>query len=192
MWKQLQRTLALAAGISLLVPGTGWAEEGSASASSSVSAETKTAKPTPKGIVPDVVLTREGTFHGTLIDGEKKPLAKTKVALKRKGKLMTTAETNAEGEYSFTKLTTGAYQLEVLDQTVPVRAWKPNVAPEKALKQLDLAYIPDAEVVRAQFGYFDPVNTSILILGVAGVIIGGVAIAELESLEDDIQKLQSP
>jgi len=186
-WKQLQRSLAFAAGISLLAPATARTEETSPN-----SAAAKATSATPKLIVPDVVLNSQGALRGSLIDGEKKPLTKTPVTLKQGGKLVATVETDAQGEYTLLGLKTGVYQLVVQEQTFAVRVWMPAAAPPKAMKQLNMAYITDQEVVRAQFGYLDPVNTSLLLLGVAGVIIGGVAISELENLQDDIKSLQSP
>ncbi len=183
-WKQIQHALALAAGISLLVPSMAWTEDGKPT----VEAAQKAAKV----IVPDVVLGSDGTFKGTLIDGARKPLAKTKVILKKDGKLVTTVETNEKGVYTLPALKPGAYQIEIKEQTISVRVWKPAAAPPQSLKQLDMAYVPDADVVRGQFGYLDPVNTSLLLLGVAGVVLGAVAVSEINSLQDDVKKLQSP
>ncbi len=182
-WKRLQQALALVAGITLMLPGMAWTEETAAG---------RPVAKTAKLIVPDVVLNSEGSFQGTLVDGAKNPLVKTSVMLKQGGKLITTVETNDKGAYTLPGLKPGAYQLEILKQTVAVRLWKPAAAPPKAMKQLDMAYVPDANVVRGQLGYLDPVETSLLILGVTGVVLGGVAIAELNSLEDDINDLKSP
>ena len=182
LWKRLQHALALVAGITLGLPTLAWTED---------------AKPTapiarvPQGIVPDVALTRDGSFRGTLVDGFRQPLAKTQVILKQDGQLVTTVQTNDKGEYTLPGLKSGAYQLVIKDQTVAVRLWKATAAPAKAMKQLDMAYAPD-QVVRAQMGYLDPVNTSLLILGVTGVVLGAVAISELSELQDDVDKLQSP
>lgn len=183
-WKQWQHTLALAAGISLLVPTMAWTKDGKPAAAS--------AQKATKAIVPDVALASDGSFKGTLIDGARKPLAKTKVILMKDGKLVTTVETNEKGEYTLPSLKPGAYQIEVKKQTIAVRLWKPAAAPPQSLKQLDMAYVPDAQVVRGQFGYLDPVNTSLLLLGVAGVVLGAVAVSEISNLQDDVKKLQSP
>ena len=182
-WKRLQHTLALMAGIALMLPTLAWTEETKPSAS---------AAKAPKVIVPDIALTSEGAFQGSLVDGDRKPLTKTPVILKKDGKLVTTVETNDKGEYTLPGLKTGTYQLEIKDQTVAVRLWKAAAAPPKAMQKLDMAYAPDVKVVRAQLGYLDPVNTSLLILGVTGVVLGGVAISEINDLEDDVKKLQSP
>jgi hypothetical protein len=182
-WKRLQHALALVAGITLMLPSMAWTEEATASRPVAKAA---------KLIVPDIALNSEGAFKGTLVDGAKNPLVKTSVMLKKDGKLITTVETDDKGAYTVPSLKPGAYQLEILKQTVAVRLWKPAAAPPKAMKQLDMAYVPDANVVRAQLGYLDPVETSLLILGVAGVVLGGVAISELNQLEDDIQDLKSP
>ena len=186
-WKQLQRSLAFAAGISLLAPATVWTEE-----TSPAPASAKATNASPKLIVPDVVLSREGVLRGSLVDGKKQPLTKTPVKLTQAGKWVATVETNDKGEYTLPGLKTGAYLLEIQEQRFAIRVWRPAAAPPKAMQQLNMAYISDKEVVRAQLGYLDPVNTSLLLLGVAGVIIGGVAISELEDLEDDIKSLQSP
>lgn len=182
-WKRLQHALALVAGITLMLPGLAWTEDSTASPPVAKAA---------KLIVPDVMLNSDGSFKGTLVDGAKNPLTKTPVMLKKDGKLITTVVTNEKGAYTLPSLKPGAYQLEILKQTVAVRLWKPAAAPPKAMKQLDMAYVPDASVVRGQLGYLDPVETSLLILGVTGVVLGGVAIAELNGLEDDIDQLKSP
>lgn len=186
-WQQLQRSLALTAGISFLAPATAWTEE-----TPKTSAVSPAAGTAPKLIVPDVALSSEGALRGSLIDVEKQPLTKTLVTLKQGGKLVATVKTNEQGEYTLPGLKTGVYQLVIQEQTFAIRVWRPAAAPPKALKQLNMAYISDKEVVRAQLGYLDPVNTSLLLLGVAGVIIGGVAISELDDLQNDVKALQSP
>ncbi len=183
-WKRLQRTLAWTAGMTLLVPSVAWTEEGKPAAS--------TAAAPAKSIIPDVALGSDGSFKGTLIDGARKPLRKTPVTLKQDGKLVVTVQTNDKGEYILPSLKPGAYQLTIKEQTIAIRVWKPAAAPAKALQQLDMAYVPDADVVRGQFGYLDPVNTSLLLLGVTGVVLGSVAVAEINNLQDDVKKLQSP
>ncbi len=55
-----------------------------------------------------------------------------------------------------------------------------------------MAYVPDKDVVRGQFGYLDPVNTSLILLGITGVVLGAVAVNEINDLQDDVDKLQSP
>ena len=179
---------AFLAAAAFLLPTPIWSQEAKRPAGQSTS-ERKNA---PKAIVPDVLLSKNGSLRGTLIDGTRQPLKKTTVALKRDGKLISSTTTNDQGEYSFAKLKSGPYQLEIEKQTVAIRVWSPVAAPSQSLKQLDMAYVPDPDVVRGQFGYLDPVNTSLLLLGITGVVLGGVAIAEINDLEDDIKKLQSP
>lgn len=182
-WKRLQHALAMMAGITMMLPGVAWTEDAKASPPVAKAA---------KLIVPDVLLNSDGSFQGTLVDGAKNPITKTPVLLKKDGKVIATVVTNDKGVYTLPSLKPGAYQLEIMKQTVAVRLWKPAAAPPKAMKQLDMAYVPDANVVRGQLGYLDPVETSLLILGVTGVVLGGVAIAELNGLEDDIDALKSP
>lgn len=185
-WKRLQQTLALIAGLGLLVPTTVLSEERAPSDSKSSEA------PKVRAISPDIVLTSEGAFRGSLIDGSKKPMTQVTVTLKKDGQKVASVETDAKGVYTFPNLAQGAYQLEVQKQLVPIRVWKAAVAPPKALKQLDMAYVPNQDVVRGQFGYLDPVNTSLILLGVAGVVLGGVAVSEIKNVKDEVKKLQSP
>lgn len=182
-WKRLQHALAMVAGITLMLPGVAWTEDSPASPPAAKAA---------KLIVPDVVLSSDGTFKGTLVDGARNPLTKTPVLLNKDGKLLKTVETNDKGVYTLPGLKPGAYQLEIHKQSVAVRLWKSTTAPPQAMKQLDMAYVPDASVVRGQLGYLDPVETTLLVLGVAGVVIGGVVIGKLNALEDDVQQLKSP
>lgn len=181
-WKRLQQTLALIAGLGLVVPTAAMADERVA----------PRAAVAPKAISPDIALSANGAFRGTLIDGSKKPMANVTVTLKKDGQKVTSVQTDEKGTYTFPNLAQGAYQLEVQKQVVPIRVWKAAVAPPKALKQLDMAYVPDKDVVRGQFGYLDPVNTSLILLGITGVVLGAVAVNEINDLQDDVDKLQSP
>jgi hypothetical protein len=183
-WKRLQQTLALIAGLGLLVPTAAMAEEQLAPAQRAAAA--------PKAISPDIALSTSGAFRGSLIDGSKKPMTNVTVTLKKDGRKVTSVQTDEKGIYTFPNLAQGAYQLEVEKQLVPIRVWKAAVAPPKALKQLDMAYVPDKDVVRGQFGYLDPVNTSLILLGITGVVLGAVAVNEINDLQDDVDKLQSP
>lgn len=183
-WKQLQQTLALIAGLGLVVPTTAFTEDRAQ--------PTARAAAAPKAISPDIALNADGSFRGSLIDGTKKPMANVTVTLKKDGQKVASVQTDAKGVYTFPNLAQGAYQLEVQKQLVPIRVWKAAVAPPKALKQLDMAYVPDKDVVRGQFGYLDPVNTSLILLGVAGVVLGAIAVSEINNLQDDVDKLQSP
>ena len=65
-WKQLQQTLALIAGLGLVVPTTAFSEDRAQPAARAAA---------PKAISPDIALTAEGAFRGSLIDGSKKPMA---------------------------------------------------------------------------------------------------------------------
>jgi Carboxypeptidase regulatory-like domain len=182
-WKQLQQTLALIAGLGLVVPTTAFSDDRAQPAARAAA---------PKAISPDIALTAEGAFRGSLIDGSKKPMADVTVILKKDGQKVASVQTDAKGVYTFPNLAQGAYQLEVQKQLVPIRVWKAAIAPPKALKQLDMAYVPNKDVVRGQFGYLDPVNTSLILLGVAGVVLGAIAVSEINDLQDDVNKLQSP
>lgn len=190
---------AFLAALMLLCPAPLWSQEARRSPQPAASRPAKTAgdkatgqDTTAKAIVPDILLSKEGSLRGSLIDGARKPLMNTAVVLKQKGKLVASTRTNHRGEYTFANLRSGTFQVEIEKQVVSIRTWAPAAAPAKTLKQLDMAYVPDPEVVRGQFGYLDPVNTSLLLLGIAGVVLGGVAVSEINDLQDDVKKLQSP
>ncbi len=121
-WKRLQQTLALIAGLGLVVPTAVMAEERVA----------PRAAVAPKAISPDIALSANGAFRGTLIDGSKKPMANVTVTLKKDGQKVTSVQTDEKGTYTFPNLAQGAYQLEVQKQVVPIRVWKAAVAPPKA------------------------------------------------------------
>ena len=55
-----------------------------------------------------------------------------------------------------------------------------------------MAYVPNKDVVRGQFGYLDPVNTSLILLGVAGVVLGGIAVREISDVHKEVKKPDSP
>lgn len=149
------------------------------------------ARRTAAALVPDVALNTQGELTGQLLSGERKPLQKTKVSLVKDGKAVATTETREDGRYTFAGVAPGAYQVEVEKQLAAVRVWQAKSAPKSAIRSLDMAYAPN-QTVRAQYGFLDPVNTSLLLLGVTGVVLGAVAVAEVNELEDDIKQLQSP
>lgn len=182
-WKKLQQTLALVAGLGLVLPAHAWSQERKAPAPRAAA---------PKAITPDISLTADGSFRGSLIDGAKQPIAKAPVTLSKDGQKVASVQTDEKGSFQFANLNQGSYQLEVKDQKVAVRVWKAAVAPPKSLKQLDMAYVPNKDVVRAQFGYLDPVNTSLILLGIAGVVLGGIAVHEISDVHNEIKKQQSP
>ena len=182
-WKRLQQTLALIAGLGLVLPVNTWGDEQKPAAPRAAA---------PKAITPDISLSAEGAFRGSLIDGSKQPMNQIPVILKKDSQKVAAVQTDEKGHFTFPNLNPGAYQLEVKDQRVPVRVWKAAVAPPKALKQLDMAYVPNKDVVRGQFGYLDPVNTSLILLGVAGVVLGGIAVREISDVHKEVKKPDSP
>lgn len=184
VWMRLQRTLALMAGFGLLIPTAAMTEDRTPVPAKAAAA--------PKAISPDIAMTSEGEFRGSLIDGAKKPVTEIPVTILKNGQKVASVKTDKQGVFTFPNLSQGAYQLEVKGQRVPIRVWKAAAAPPKALKQLDMAYVPDRDVVRGQFGYLDPVNTSLILLGVAGVVLGAIAVSEINDVHDELKKQQSP
>lgn len=167
--------------LAILSPGVAFTEDSKATTSAKPSAKSAAA------LVPDVSLNTQGELSGRLLTGERVPLKQAKVSLLKAGKVIATTATRDDGQYAFAKVAPGTYQVEVEKQLAVIRVWQAKTAPKSAIKSLDMAYAPN-ETVRAQFGYLDPVNTSLLLLGVTGVVLGAVAISEIKSLEDSIDK----
>jgi hypothetical protein len=138
--------------------------------------------------VKDVALTRSGTFVGRVIDNGGKPLDGVVVRLTRRGE-ESSAETTTDGDgrFRFAKLKGGIYQLQTPQSETTYRMWSADAAPAQALKTVVIN--GTGPVMRAQLGYLDPANTTAILLGAAGVTLSAITLAEVDNLQDDVDKI---
>jgi hypothetical protein len=178
------RWAAALAALGTCLPANAMAEE----ARSSKPAEAAAPSETKPQTVKDVALTKSGNFVGRVIDKAGKPLDGVVVRLTRRGE-ETAAETttDSDGRFQFAKLKGGVYQLQTPQSETVYRMWSADAAPAQALKTVVVN--GTGPVMRAQLGYLDPANTTAILLGVAGVTLSAITLAEVDNLQDDVDKI---
>jgi hypothetical protein len=82
--------------------------------------------------VADIVLTREGTLRGVLINKQAGPLAGEQVVIRQGRRVVAEATTNKLGEFQVAKFRGGTYQLTSGKSTRPIRVWTASAAPKSA------------------------------------------------------------
>lgn len=136
----------------------------------------------------DVALTQSGTFTGRVIDETGKPLDGVVVRLARRGDEATSeTTTDSEGRFRFAKLKGGVYHLQTPQSETTYRMWSADAAPAQALKTVVVS--GSGPVMRAQLGFLDPANSTAILLGVAGVTLSAITLAQVENLKDDVDKI---
>jgi hypothetical protein len=178
------RWVAALAAVGMCLPANAMADDAPAAtpAGAKAPAEAKVQK------TRDVALTKSGTFVGRVIDNAGKPLDGVVVRLTRRGE-ETPAETttDAEGRFRFAKLKGGVYQLQTPQAETTYRMWTADSAPAQAMKTVVVNGA--GPVMRAQLGYLDPANTTAILLGAAGVTLSAITLAQVDNLQDDVDKI---
>lgn len=127
-------------------------------------------EPTPEVI--DVALNDGGLLLGQVVNPQGLTTAKTPVTLAAGGRRLAVSPTDANGNFAFSGLRGGVYQLSA-DQTVHAyRLWAPGTAPPSAKRGVLL--ITGSEVTRGAFpriGYL--VRCYPVELAVMGGLVGG-------------------
>ena len=139
--------------------------------------------PSGKGSLGDVRLDAEGTLRGKMVDGQGQPLAGRPLRLVRSGQLVSEATTGKDGEFAFSDLRGGVYQVYVAKTVVTCRVWTCAVAPPVARQQLLLVDAP--ELVRGQ----QPIGaifTNPLFLGLLVAAAIAIPIAVHNSQDDPV------
>ena len=145
-----------------------------------------TAAPIAAGQPSDFMLSTGGLLGGHLLDGAGQPIDGAVVEVRQNGEKMAHAVTKQDGTFAFSGLTAGRYELATIHGVRPVRMWDAEIAPPAAKSQVVL--VAREGEVRGQFGLFcDPVATAGLGVGIAGLVLGAVAVGQNNDLEEDIE-----
>ena len=135
----------------------------------------------------DAALSTDGHLIGHLLDGGGKALDAMTVELLRDGQTVGTTTTNRDGSFGFAAVRPGTYTLKTIAGLQSVRVWDPSIAPPSAKRPLALV-VRETEV-RGQYGMFaDPVPAVGLGVGIAGLVLGAVAVGQNNDLEEDLHR----
>jgi hypothetical protein len=136
----------------------------------------------------DVALTADGALSGRVFNAQGKPLDGVVVSLQRRGD-ETARETtsDSEGRIKFTKVRGGLYQVRTPQSEGVYRLWPADAAPDQSMKTVVMS--GSGPVMRGQFGYLDPANTTAILLGVAGVTLSAITLSEVNDLRDDVDRI---
>ncbi len=162
----LQRLAAALATVGLLLP------------SSLLAAPQASALRTSQASLIDVALQAEGTFHGRVVDASGRAQPGVEVALVQRQQAVASTTTDAEGQFAFSGVRGGVYEVTTLGGSEAVRLWAPRTAPPAAQNALLLT--GGGDVVRAQLwgGLSNP-----WVLG--GIVAAAIAIPLALSNDDD-------
>lgn len=150
-----------------------------------VQAATKTAK---KTAVTDVTLTANGSFTGTLLNSQGKPVDGAAVTLKQGGKPVAKSVTNKKGEFTVKNVRTGVYQVDAGQGSANFRLWNAKTAPPKSLEKA-LLIQTDGKVVRGQFGGIDIITATLLGTSITAAVLAGINNGDINDLEDKIDRI---
>ncbi len=137
----------------------------------------------------DIFLDAQGQFHGQVVDQHGTPLDGATIVVWQHQQELKRASSDKTGRFQVAGLRTGVYTLELAGNQFPVRVWNAEVAPPHAKPAATLVFGDPA--VRGQLGFFDPLNTTTLLLGIAGVTLSAISLNEIKQLDKKVDKLQS-
>jgi hypothetical protein len=98
--------------------------------------------------VADVRLTDEGALSGKLVDPSGQPLGRQMIVLHQAGRALARAETDTKGDFLFSKVRGGVYQMRIDTRAVSCRVWARDVAPPVARDRLLI--VTGTPIVRGQ------------------------------------------
>lgn len=183
---RLARTAALLATVGLVVPAPVLAQP-PATRPQAPAAAPRPSAPASRPIT-DVSLGEGGLLKGRMVDSQGKPLDGAVITLTQSDRRIAQATTNAQGEFAVRNLKGGVYQVATPQGTKIVRAWAPQTAPPSAKEALVL--VAGDPALRGQFGYVEPDDLFLMALGVAGVTLAAIAVAKLDDVESDIDRIE--
>ena len=133
----------------------------------------------------NVELNAAGQVRGRLLDGNGQPLANKEIEIRTSSKAEKFT-TSKSGEFTILSTHGGNCAVFVEKKAYPVRLWKHNTAPPKALTSIGIVH-GDKPVFRGQdddggFGFIDGVSGSQL-LGLG--LLAGAVVAIVLAVEDD-------
>ncbi|MEA1952226.1 MAG: carboxypeptidase-like regulatory domain-containing protein [Planctomycetota bacterium] len=85
-----------------------------------------------KTLMQDVALHKGGTLKGQLVDPGGKPISDATVALLQNNRQLATTLTSKQGEFTFTGLRGGIYEVVTSDSNHLYRLWAPGTAPNSS------------------------------------------------------------
>ncbi|MCA9079220.1 MAG: carboxypeptidase regulatory-like domain-containing protein [Planctomycetaceae bacterium] len=144
-------------------------------------------RPVATSAAKDISLTRDGQLQGRVLDSQGRPVEGASLRIRKGDQEQGQAITADQGEFRFAGMKSGLYVLEVAGQPHQLRLWSPQIAPPGAVN--DLRLVAGDPTVRGQFGYLDPLNTSFLLLGVAGVTLSAISLNEINEVEKHVKAL---
>ena len=193
LWKSALVVLATAGTVlpgSLLTAGDAMATAGSSQQTARHAQQTAKKKKTAP-IISDVSLGEKGELTGFILDGQGKAVAKSKVVVSFGRKVIAKTTTNETGQFRVSGLRGGIYQIAHADGVAVFRVWKNGTAPKSA-RQNALVVVGTRQI-RGQDGLgplsmVEPATLAAIVAGVAGIVVGTVAISQ----SDDVRFVTVP
>lgn len=93
-------------------------------------------------VIHDVRLDSHGNLQGRLIDLEGQPVSQESLELLRDGRVVAQTASRADGQFEFTRLSAGVYQIRFSSYMVVCRVWTDAAAPPAAKSQLTVLSAP--------------------------------------------------
>lgn len=145
--------------------------------------------------VTDVALATGGVLKGRFVDRQGKGIASAPVMVVHNGKEVASATTDTEGRFTVKNLRGGEHQVVMAQYVQPCRLWSEKTAPPAA--KTESLIVASQGVVRGQDGMVcgmgpDFLTLGLLGVGIAGAVLGGIAVAKLNDVEDKLDALATP
>lgn len=183
---RIQLALAMTAAVSLMVPSSAWAQDDTGE--TEIVTETPADNDAPASEIVDVALSSDGRFEGVLVDDQGNPVEAAAITMYLRDEVVAELTTDAEGRFSSSGLQAGVYRVASAQGESMFRLWSHEAAPPTAVTSALL--VNSSDVARAQFGLLDPVNTSLIILGVGSVVLSAITLGEVDDTQDDIDDIK--
>jgi hypothetical protein len=147
------------------------------------------AKKLPKGQLPDVTLAQGGVFSGRVVDHSGTVIEGAEVVLKQGKKEVARTVTDKNGLFSAKDLKGGVYQVSSGNTDGVFRVWTEKTAPPSAKGQALL--VMGENGARGQFGAVDPTIVLLTAGVIASVVLNAIILNKVNSLQDQVNDLQS-
>lgn len=154
------------------------------------SAETPDGSGGARPSIVDLSLSGDSLLQGQLVDASGNAVDNAQISVWQRDQRLGAIMTGREGRFQIQGLQAGLYRLDCPGNSLMCRVWPTDIAPPTAKETVVL--VTGDSVVRGQYGCFDPVTTTSLLLGIAGVTLAAITLAKVNDIEDDVKNLQSP
>jgi hypothetical protein len=128
----------------------------------------------PRRLAQDVALQAGGLLTGQVLDSDGKAKSGVDISLKQMGKTIAHTASDPNGEFQFSSVKAGVYQIETAHGGGVYRLWAPQTAPPAA-QQIVRVSTSDSSLIRAQnacpgegFSFAGP---AVLVLGGLGGLL---------------------